>query len=58
MCEAISAYATGGEEAVNMTGGQAATLLLQYLKQAPMPIIEERVRLAEPVMAKKGEQIR
>jgi hypothetical protein len=58
MCEAISAYAAGGEEAVKMKGGEAAPLLLQHLKQAPMPIIEERVRLAEQVMAKKGEQIR
>jgi len=28
-----------------MTGGQAATLLLQHLKQEPMPIIEERDRV-------------
>jgi hypothetical protein len=28
-----------------MTGGQAATLLLQHLKQEPMPIIEERARV-------------
>ena len=45
MWEAVSAYAAGGEEAVKMTGGQAATLLLQHLKQEPMPIIEERARV-------------
>ena len=42
---AVSVYASGGEEAVKMTGGQAATLLLQHLKQEPMPIIEERARV-------------
>ena len=42
---AVSAFAAGGEEAVKMTGGQAATLLLQHLKQEPMPIIEERARV-------------
>ncbi len=45
MWEAVSAYAAGGEQAVKMTGGQAATLLLQHLKQEPMPIIEERDRV-------------
>jgi hypothetical protein len=45
MWEAVSVYAAGGEEAVKMTGGQAATLLLQHLKQEPMPIIEERHRM-------------
>ena len=45
MCEAVSAFAAGGEEAVKMTGRQAATLLLQHLKQEPMPIIEERARV-------------
>jgi hypothetical protein len=45
MCEAVSVYATGGEEAVKMTGGQAATMLLQYLKQEPMPIVAERDRI-------------
>ena len=45
MWEAVSAFAAGGEEAVKMTGGQAATLLLQHLKQEPMPIIEERDRV-------------
>ena len=45
MWEAISAYATGGEEAVKATGGQAATLLLEHLKQMPMPIVEERERV-------------
>jgi hypothetical protein len=45
MWEAVSVYAAGGEEAVTMMGGQAATRLLQHLKQEPMPIIEERVRV-------------
>ena len=47
MWDAVSAFAAGGEEAVKMTGGQAATLLLQHLKQEPMPIIQEcdRVRV-------------
>jgi hypothetical protein len=41
----MSDYAAGGEEAVKMTGGQAATLLLQHLKREPMPIIEQRARV-------------
>jgi hypothetical protein len=45
MLEVVSAYAAGGEEAVKMTGGQAATLLLQHLRQESMPIIEERARV-------------
>jgi hypothetical protein len=45
MWEAVSAYAAGGEEAVKTAGGQAATLLLQHLKQEPMPAIEERDRV-------------
>jgi hypothetical protein len=45
MWEAMSVYVAGGEEAVKMKGGQAATLLLQHLKQEPMPIIEERARV-------------
>jgi hypothetical protein len=45
MWNAMSVYAAGGEEAVKATGGQAATLLLQHLKQEPMPIIEERARV-------------
>jgi hypothetical protein len=45
MCEAITAYATGGEEAVKARGGQAATLLLEHFKHTPMPIVEERERL-------------
>jgi hypothetical protein len=44
MWKAVSAYASGGEEAVKMTGGQAATLLLQHLQQEPLPIIEERAQ--------------
>jgi uncharacterized protein (DUF2126 family) len=46
MLETISAYAAGGEEAVRTAGGQAATLLLEHLKQQPMPILnEERDRI-------------
>ena len=45
MLKTMSVYAAGGEEAVKITGGQAATLLLQHLKQMPMPIIEERARV-------------
>jgi hypothetical protein len=48
MLEMVSAYAAGGEEAVKATGGQAATLLLEHLKQQPMPILDEvreRVRV-------------
>jgi hypothetical protein len=41
MLELVSAYAVGGEAAVKATGGQTATLLLQHLKQQPMPILEE-----------------
>jgi hypothetical protein len=48
MWKAVSAYASGGEEAVKMTGGQAATLLLQHLKQEPMSIIEKRNRARVP----------
>ena len=47
MWQAVSAYVAGGEEAVKATCGQAATLLLQHLKQVPMPIIEERDRIRE-----------
>jgi hypothetical protein len=47
MWQAVSAYAAGGEEAVKAAGGQAATLLLQHLKQVPMSIIEERDRTRE-----------
>jgi hypothetical protein len=45
MWKAMSIYVAGGEEAVKMTGGQAATLLLQHLKQESVPIIEERARV-------------
>ena len=45
MWQAVSAFAAGGEQAVKITGGQAATLLLEHLKQEPMPIIEERDRV-------------
>lgn len=52
MLEAISAYATGGEEAVKATGGQAATLLLEDLKQQPMPPILDEER--EHVRVERG----
>jgi hypothetical protein len=42
MWRAVSAYATGGEEAVKATPGQAKTLLLEHLKQQPMPVLEAR----------------
>jgi hypothetical protein len=45
MWGAMSAYATGGEEAVKATGGQAATMLLEHLKQTPMSVIQERERV-------------
>ena len=45
MWRVVSAFAAGGEEGVKTAGGQAATLLLQHLKQAPMPNIEEPVRV-------------
>jgi hypothetical protein len=45
MFDAVSAYTMGGEEAVKAKGGQAATLLLEHLNQAPMPIIETRERV-------------
>jgi hypothetical protein len=47
LLDLVAAYATGGEEAVKATGGQAATLLLEHLEQGPMPIIEacEHVRV-------------
>jgi hypothetical protein len=52
MWQAVSIYAAGGEEAVKMTGGQAATLLMEHLKQEPMPIIEERDRVR---LVRKGD---
>jgi len=45
MWGAMSAYATAGEEAVKATSGQAATLLLEQLNQAPMSVIETRERV-------------
>jgi hypothetical protein len=45
MWGAVSAYAAGGEEAVKAKRGQVGTLLLQQLKQEPMPIVEERARV-------------
>jgi hypothetical protein len=55
MWEAVSAYAAGGEEGVKKAGGQAATLLLQHLKQVPLPNIEEPIRVGSksPVHRKK-----
>ena len=53
MLEVVSAYAAGGEQAVKTTGGEAAALLLQHLKQEPMPIIEERARVWVDVDIKK-----
>jgi hypothetical protein len=50
MLEAVSAYAAGGEEAVKAIGGQAATMLLEHLKQQPMPILEEE---REPVQVNR-----
>ena len=47
MLELVSTYAAGGEEAVKATGGQTATLLLERLKQQPMPILDEE---REPVL--------
>jgi hypothetical protein len=40
MFEVVSTYTAGGEEAVRAKGGQAATLLLEHLKQTPMSTIE------------------
>jgi hypothetical protein len=45
MWTAMSTFAAGGEQAVKTRGGQAATLLLQVLEQAPMPIIAKRDRV-------------
>jgi hypothetical protein len=42
MWRAVSVYAAGGEEAVKKTGGPAKTLLLEHLKQEPMPVLEAR----------------
>jgi hypothetical protein len=39
MWQAVSAFAAGGEEALQMSGGQAATLLLEHLKQLQAPCI-------------------
>jgi hypothetical protein len=41
MLAVLSAYAAGGEEAVKVIGGEAATLLLEHFKQQRMPILEE-----------------
>jgi hypothetical protein len=46
MWNALSIYAAGGEEAVKEAAkaadGQAAMLLLEHMKQGPMPIMEAR----------------
>jgi hypothetical protein len=42
MFKAVSAFTAGGEEAVRAKGGQAATLLLEHLKQTPMSPVETR----------------
>jgi hypothetical protein len=39
MFEAVSASIAGGEEAVMAKGGQEATLLLEHLKQTPLPTL-------------------
>jgi hypothetical protein len=52
MLKVVSAYSAGGEEAVKAIGGQAASLLLEHLKQQPMPILaeeSERVRVGRDV---------
>jgi hypothetical protein len=45
MWEAMSLYAADGEDAVTARGGQAASLLLEDLKQTPMSVIETRERV-------------
>jgi hypothetical protein len=49
MFEAVSAFTAGGEEAVRMKGGQAATLLLEHFKQTPIPTIETLERASAAV---------
>ena len=51
----MSAYTSGGEEAVRTAGGQATTLLLQQLKQAPMPVVEERAGKAPVTVSVNAE---
>jgi hypothetical protein len=46
----VSAYATGGEAAVQAKGGQTATLLLEHLQRERMPILEPRL---EPVTVER-----
>jgi hypothetical protein len=53
MLQAVSTYAAGGEEALKASGGQAATLLLEHLKQLPMQILEEE---REPVQVSRKER--
>jgi hypothetical protein len=47
MFEAVSAYTAGGEEAVKTKGGQAATLLLEHLKQTPLPALMSPIETRE-----------
>jgi len=49
MLKMVSMYAAGGEEAVKTAGGQAANLLLEHLKQQPMPWVQpRRTRITTP----------
>jgi hypothetical protein len=45
MWDAMSIYATHGEEALKAMCGPGATLLLQHLRQNPIPIMGERERI-------------
>jgi hypothetical protein len=50
MWSALAIYVAGGEEAVKASGAPAGTLLLEHLRQQPMPIMEAR----EQVRVKRG----
>jgi hypothetical protein len=50
MFEVVAAYTAGGEEAVRVKGGQAATLLLKHFRQTPMSVIETRERAPAAVV--------
>ena len=41
MLKAVSHFATGGKEALEAKGGEAATLLLEQIIRVPMPLVEE-----------------
>jgi hypothetical protein len=45
--QTVTCYATGGEKAVKEKGGEAATVLLEHLRQAPMELIKEREKVRE-----------